>query len=134
MKESTFYQRVRKMILAEFPSARIDRVENGLVDGMPDVNCCLSGPEVWLELKYVEDWPARATTQVLGRKGLRLEQVNWHIRQSAAGGKSWILVGIGKETWIIDNLYARDVNTWTKEMWQKEGMPFSEFLKLSQVF
>ena len=129
MKESTFYQRVRKMILAEFPSARVDRVENGLVDGMPDVNCCLKGVEVWLELKYVESWPARATTQVLGRKGLRPEQINWHIKQGMAGGRSFILVGIGKETWITDNEYARDVNSWTKEMWESEGMPFSEFLK-----
>jgi hypothetical protein len=129
MKESTFYQRIRKLILAEFPQARIDRVENGLVDGMPDVNCYLCQRELWLELKYVEAWPVRASTPVLGRKGLRPEQVNWHIRQAAAGGMSWVLVGIGRETWITDNKYARDVNSWTKEMWESEGMPFSEFLK-----
>lgn len=129
MKESTFYQRVRKMILAEFPSARIDRVENGLVDGMPDVNCCVKGSDLWLELKYIESWPARAATQVLGRKGLRPEQVNWHIRQSAAGGVSFIVVGIGKETWVADNAYARDINSWTKENWEALGMTFEEFIK-----
>jgi hypothetical protein len=117
------------MILADFPLARIDRVENGLVDGMPDVSCCLDGVEVWLELKYVDDWPARAATQVLGRKGLRPEQINWHIKQGQAGGKSFILVGIGKETWITDNNCARDVNSWTKENWLAEGIEFKDFLK-----
>lgn len=131
MKESTFYQRVRKMILAEFPQARIDRVENGLVDGMPDVNCYLGERELWFELKYIEAWPARASTQVLGRKGLRPEQINWHIRQGNAGGMSWILVGVGRETWITDNKYVRDVNTWTKDTWESEGIPFTEFLKSS---
>ena len=128
MKESTFYQRVRKMILAEFPSARIDRVENGIVDGMPDVNCCVNGQDLWLELKYIESWPARASTQVLGRKGLRPEQINWHIRQAAAGGDSYVIVGIGKETWVAPNKYARDINSWTKEQWQDLGWPMFEFI------
>lgn len=129
MKESGLYQRIRRQIIAAFPLARIDRVENGLVDGMPDVNACMAGKDIWMELKHLEKWPARATTPVLGRRGLRPEQINWHIRQHAAGGISFIVMGVGHETWITDNKYARDINDWTKEDWEREGAPFAEFLK-----
>ena len=129
MKEAGLYQRLRRKILATFPSARIDRVENGLVDGMPDVNMCIKGKDVWLELKYIEGWPARDTTQVLGRRGLRPEQINWHIKQGLAGGTSFIVVGIGRETFVTDNEQVRDINTWTRPDWLAQAVTLEDFLK-----
>ena len=132
MKESGLYQRLRKRILTAFPTARIDRVENGLVDGMPDVSLCINGKDVWMELKYVEDWPARDTTQVLGRRGLRPEQINWHIRQHVAGGVSLIVVGVGRETRVTDNQDVREINSWTRLDWMEESMTLDDFLKSLQ--
>ena len=132
MKEAGLYQRLRKKILATFPSARIDRVENGLVDGMPDVNVCIGGKDVWLELKYIDSWPARDTTQVLGRRGLRPEQINWHLKQAIAGGTSFIVVGVDRETFVTDGLVVREINTWTRQEWLAEAVTFDDFLKSLQ--
>jgi len=129
MKEAGLYQRVRRQIIAAFPNARIDRIENGLVDGMPDVNSCLRGVDVWMELKHIEKWPARATTPVLGRRGLRPEQINWHIRHRKAGGKSFIVMGVGHETWVTDNEFVRTINEWTKAEWEMEGVLLEKFIK-----
>lgn len=129
MNEAGLYQRLRKKILVTFPSARIDRVENGLVDGMPDVNMCIGGKDIWMELKYIPEWPARDTTQVLGRRGLRPEQVNWHIKQGLAGGTSFIIVGIDRDTYVTDNVDVREINTWTRPDWQSKAVTLDDFLK-----
>lgn len=101
---------------------RMDRVENGVVEGMPDVNMCAGGVDTWVELKYVDRWPSRANTFVLGKYGLRPEQINWHLRQARAGGKSWILVGVGKEMYLARGGMVRDVNSWVSEDWFKKGV------------
>lgn len=100
---------------------RMDRVENGVVEGMPDVSACAGGVDTWIELKYVAKWPSRANTRVLGDYGLRPEQINWHLRQARAGGSSWILVGVGKEMYLARGDQAKEVNGWVSEDWFKKG-------------
>ena len=100
---------------------RMDRVENGVVDGMPDVSTTAASIDVWLELKYVAKWPSRANTRVLGDKGLRPEQINWHLRHARAGGSSWVVVGIGKEIYLARGSEAKEVNGWVSEDWFKKG-------------
>ena len=100
---------------------RMDRVENGVIEGMPDVSTTAAGIDVWIELKYVAKWPSRANTRVLGDKGLRAEQINWHLRHKRAGGRSYILMGIGKEIYLADGMYAKEVNSWVSEEWFKLG-------------
>ena len=100
---------------------RLDRVENGVVEGMPDVNMACGSVELWVELKYIDRWPSRANTHVLGKRGLRVEQINWHLRQQRAGGKSFVLVGIGKEIYVAKGSWAKDINGWTSEEWFKKG-------------
>lgn len=100
---------------------RMDRVENGVVEGMPDVSLCAGGIDTWVELKYVAKWPSRANTRVLGDYGLRPEQINWHLRQARAGGSSWILVGVGKEMYLARGAEAKEVNGWVSEDWFKKG-------------
>lgn len=100
---------------------RMDRVENGVIEGMPDVSTTAAGIDVWIELKYVAKWPSRANTRVLGDKGLRAEQVNWHLRHKRAGGRSYILMGIGKEIYLADGMFAKEINGWVSEEWFKFG-------------
>jgi len=71
------------------------RVENSVGPGTPDVNICLDGREVWVELKHVHEWPARQDTLV--DIGLRPDQVTWLGRRGRAGGNVWILVQVGTD-------------------------------------
>ena len=107
--------------IIEGVGGRMDRVENGVVEGMPDVSTTAAGIDVWLELKYVAKWPSRSNTRVLGDRGLRAEQINWHLRHARAGGNSWILVGVGKEMYLARGADAQDVNGWVSEDWFKKA-------------
>lgn len=109
---------------------RMDRVENGVVEGMPDVSMCAGGIDVWVELKYVAKWPSRANTRVLGDRGLRPEQINWHLRQQRAGGRSFVVVGVGKEIYIADGLHAKEMNSWVSEEWFKRGHKVENWMDL----
>jgi hypothetical protein len=129
MKEAGLWQRVRRAVQERFPLARIDRIENGVVEGMPDAQACIAGVEIWLELKYVDKWPVRPSTQVLGRAGLRPEQINWHLRQKRAGGSSVVVMGVGRETWVTSGEHATEINHWTRSDWEARGRPFSEMLQ-----
>lgn len=129
MNEAGFYQRIRKKILAAFPLSRIDRIENNLSSGIPDVSACINGVDVWIELKYAEKWPARASTRLLSRYGLNPDQVNWHIRQATAGGASYVAVGVGRETLVASGADARTINDWTQEDWANNAITMDQLLE-----
>jgi hypothetical protein len=100
---------------------RMDRVENGVCDGMPDVSMTAGGIDAWVELKYVAKWPSRANTRVMGDAGLRPEQINWHLRHQRAGGRSFVVVGVGKEIYLADGMHAKEMNSWVSDDWFKKG-------------
>lgn len=99
------------------------RVENGVGAGMPDVLFIDREAQInvhWIELKANEKPPARGTTPLLGdAKGMRPEQVNWHIEWAMHGGTSWIVVGIGsgrgRRLALIPGHRAREVNEMSME-------------------
>jgi len=82
----------------------MQRLENAVGVGHPDVDCCLcridrSGKheahaqQIWIELKSVER-PAKPTTVV--RPKLRPSQEIWHMERSAAGFRhNWVLMQVG---------------------------------------
>lgn len=75
----------------------MERVENLLAAGFPDVLCIAPGGVVSVvELKAVAAAPVRPATPVLGEKsGLSKEQRNWHMNWTRNGGRSFFLVGVG---------------------------------------
>lgn len=95
---------------------RLDRIENLTTDGMPDVQGCFDGMEVWMELK-VSQLPAKSTTPVLSRAGnhkLLDTQIVWFARQRRAGGIAFIVVLVARELYLINGvLYADVINSWT---------------------
>lgn len=111
------------------------RIENVMVDGMPDVLVRLGSvpTEVvtFVELKAVAEAPARRTTPLLGRKkGLSQAQKNWHLewrdggtrRKVRAGGRSAILVGLGPSVVLCaPGRYADEVNDWTLDDWRRRS-------------
>lgn len=58
------------------------RVENLVGTGQPDVNGCLNGVEVWVELKYVRSgWAIK----------FQPTQPAWILKRTAYGGRVFIL-------------------------------------------
>lgn len=95
------------------PGDRLDRIENSLlaVSGQPDVNGCLEGEDVWVELKAPTE-PKRDDTPLLGCSAnhpLLQSQINWMARQQQAGGIAFILIRTDKRLLLIEGTkYATD--------------------------
>lgn len=69
----------------------LERIENGVGSGWPDVSLRKADWQTWIELK-VCTLPARQTSKVLGNGGLRTEQINWHLQHSSFGLYSFVLI------------------------------------------
>lgn len=102
----------------------VERLENMVGAGHPDVEGCLDGIQFWLELKVAKR-PARAATKLRFGSPLRDSQVEWGKKRIAAGGRVWYLiqVGSGSERQVyliratvqtIDALYAHVNEDWLR--------------------
>lgn len=88
--ESKIFARLKERIAR--PEDRFERVENGMVDGMPDVNYCLAGAEGWIELKAPKV-PAHGATRLLGgSEPFKVDQANWFLKQARARGRATLFV------------------------------------------
>lgn len=88
---------------------RIERVENAVGAGMPDVNLCLGGIECWIELKVAGKWGVRRPTFRVQR-GLEPAQINWLLSQHRAGGKSFVLALIENACYLVPGAEAELFN------------------------
>jgi hypothetical protein len=80
VKESQFWA-----LLKDKLPGHVERIENAVGKGTPDVNLCFSGLELWLELKILDDGSR------LRKNDPRPEQVIWHIKRQEAGGRCFLL-------------------------------------------
>jgi len=96
----------------------VQRIETTTGEGVPDVWVGWSDGYAWLELKAIPEWPVRSTTRVFGAKGLRKEQINWHIDASQKGVVAFIFVGVGvgykRQTFLVPSVHAERFNDMTK--------------------
>lgn len=76
-KEAKLWQRIKDLKI----KGHFIRIESSSINGIPDVNCCHSGVEYWLELKSND----------LKNCGLSKWQINWHYDRIKAGGNVFIL-------------------------------------------
>ena len=103
-RESDTFAKLRQHVF--LPTERLERVENGLVDGMPDVNFCAAGVEGWIELKAPIE-PQRASTSLFGSNHkIGIAQANWFLKQRLAGGRAFLLIETNQ--WLL-LLAGRDV-------------------------
>lgn len=72
----------------------VQRIENGVAKGTPDVEGCIAGKTFWCELKV-----AHAMANDKWRIKITSEQVRFALRRSRAGGASWVLVRCCGYTW-----------------------------------
>lgn len=111
MSEKTQYKTFRRNAI--WPRDRCERVENLLVEGMPDVNVCIDGVESWIEFKNPKE-PKRNGTMLFGSNHkVSQAQKNWHLKQEQAGGNSWFMVATDKRWMLIGGEFADDLNGWT---------------------
>lgn len=103
------------------PFGRFVRVENPADPGTPDVYWSLPLPVVrntsgWMELKYLDAPPVRDDTPIIVPT-LTLDQVTWAEAEETVGGRSYLLLRMGKGMWMfgptgIRILYDR---MWTRK-------------------
>lgn len=111
MSEKNDYHRLRQHLLK--PLDRIDRIENGVGVGMPDINFCADGKECWIEQKNGIE-PARPATPFFGSNHkLSQDQKNWFKRQVDAGGRCFVLVATNKMWYLVEGKWADHLNDWT---------------------
>lgn len=112
MSEKNTYDAFRKGIA--IPRDRIDRIENIVGVGNPDVNCVLiGGPEIWIEIKSPKE-PKRKTTVLFNSNHkLSQDQMNWFHRQHRAGGKGFVMVDTDKRRIMVRGALADSINSLT---------------------
>lgn len=111
MSESKDYKTFRDHAIE--PLDRLDRIENILVPGMPDVNCCIESTEIWIEQKSPTE-PKRDSTKLFGSNHkLSVDQKNWFLRHRNAGGKGYVLIVTDKRWLLIDGKHADLINEMT---------------------
>lgn len=111
MSEKTAYKWLRDNVA--LPGDRLDRLENLVAEGMPDVNGCFLGSEFWLEIKSPKE-PKRASTPLFGSNHkVSQEQANWMMRQIKAKGRAHFFIVTDKRRILIDGKYADHINNFT---------------------
>jgi hypothetical protein len=85
----------------------IQRVENVLVTGMPDL--WIAPGNVWVELKAPPP-KKRETSLLLGTAGLNVDQINWHLKARSMGVRTYVLVRAGHELFLVEGSDALKMN------------------------
>jgi hypothetical protein len=73
-----------RLIQNHLPEVHWARIETWAVGpGIPDLNGCLWGQEVWVECKATYGWMVSK---------VRIPQIGWTERRARAGGRCWVAV------------------------------------------
>lgn len=92
----------------------LERVENMVAEGMPDVHVRGNRFETWVELKARESAPKRGSTPALGDKyGLSKVQENWHRQHNRFCLPSFVLARVGKDVFLLNASEAMEINEYT---------------------
>jgi len=99
-QESSLWKALRDGMAAKFAPLRwhATRHEDALAAGIPDVSFGLDGVQGWIELKVVAKWPSRGALRV---RHLTREQVLWLRARARAGGRTFLLLRIGRACHVL---------------------------------
>ena len=92
MSEKNFWNLIRNNL-----GLKMYRVENRVASGMPDVHYISDKGSGWIELKYVPEFPRKGRLKI----GRRPSQWLWHETYQRHGGKSWLLIRVGRRGVIL---------------------------------
>ena len=97
--EAAFWSRWVQPLLHKPPERWAWKIPAELRTGLPDVNFGTKQDSGWIELKYVPEWPVRASTTVevavTDEQYAHLREVFW------AGRPSWVLLGVAEEFFLV---------------------------------
>ena len=117
--EQRLWDRLRKAAAGRLHT---ERIENLVGVGRPDIDTLVHGSFVPIELKYVDDWPMKEETRVLGNKGLSQVQKNWHLNWRSWGGTSIIVVGVNNEVFAFNGATADYINEYNTAEFRSAAM------------
>lgn len=125
-QEQKLWDRMRKGLNG---SVYLERVENVVNPGRPDVDVMWGGVTLPIELKAISAWPSRSETPVLGRgKGLNQNQLNWWFQWARSGGRGFILVSVDGDTFAVPGELSDQVNRFTAAHFSARRVTWAEFL------
>lgn len=93
-------------------------IEDRFSTGIPDLNLCIEGADVWIELKQIGRFPERFdTTLKTSLAHLTNDQMNWLYKRCKHGGKAFILLRVQtpRRWYLIAGKDARELKGWTQE-------------------
>ena len=112
-REVNFWGRIVTALWA--PNRMLARIENGVMDGMPDTYIVLERSMNWVELKAPVE-PVRQTTALFsGNHKLSISQRNWLLSHRQAGGRGWIAIESERFVWLVGAKHADRINDATIE-------------------
>jgi hypothetical protein len=117
--EQRLWDRLRK---AAANRLYTERIENLVSVGRPDVDTLVGGSFMPIELKQIDKWPVRASTKVMGQRGLSQVQMNWHLNWRNWGGRSLIIVGVDDEVFAFNGATADHINNYTTAEFRSAAM------------
>jgi hypothetical protein len=125
--EQKLWDRLRKnMTRDKYPQLRLERIENSVGDGTPDLHCIARGRVSWLELKTVDTFPTRTYGPVLSRSsggGLSIDQKNWHLDYRKCGGRVATLLDVETDYYfLIDGQYSDTANEMSRALLEKTAI------------
>lgn len=91
-REASLWVWLKKAIPIFKHKLHMNRVENSVMRGMPDVEGCMCGNQFWIELKVVGT-PARQYTIL--KPTFQPAQLPWLRRRTKAGGRAFVLLQVG---------------------------------------
>ncbi len=106
----------------------LERIENVVNPGRPDIDTLWEGIVLPVELKALEAFPQRDTTPVLGGKGLNQNQLNWWLNWKRWGGSGFIVIGIAGELFAVPAEFSDDVNSFNRDLLANFRTTWQEFI------
>lgn len=105
---------------AKINDMMLQRIENGVLDGMPDVfGINKNGAVFFIENKALANLPVRENTLVLKRY-VRPQQINWHRNYARYGGKSYFLVKVNRQFFMFSGLtVVHYIDTMNKTLFEQ---------------
>lgn len=104
---------------------QMERIENSVGSGRPDVEICIKGTITPIELKSC-DMPKKDSTKI--KVGIRKTQEGWFLRRIDAGGRAFVLTQISSDKGAY-RLLTNGVHI--KKL--RQGLTFAELLKISEL-
>lgn len=115
MNESNVWQTLKQGLTDK---CLMTRIESSAGNGVPDVIVHSKIGHIFIELKYIESYPKRESTQL--KLPLRPEQRLWINTRGNLSGNVWVFVRVEDDFYLLPYFVAiRLCDGWVTEQWKR---------------